>query len=72
MRRGCIAIGEVHCDGCGRMLRHPERYLAIGEEEDTETEGGKTLRYCIDCCLSRGYASYRTEKGEKGLTLLEE
>ncbi len=70
MRRGCVAVEEVLCDGCGQIIRHPQRYLAIDEEEGTE-EDGKTLFYCIDCCLSRGYASYRTEKGERVLTLLE-
>ena len=71
MRRGCIAVGEVRCAGCGRIIKHPERYLVIEGEKETEAEGGKTLRYCVDCCLSRGYARYRTEKGERVLTLLE-
>ena len=72
MRRGCIAVGEINCSGCGRTIKHPERYLIVDREEGTEAEGGKMLNYCVDCCLSRGYASYRVEKGEKVLTLLEE
>ena len=65
MRRGCIAISEVHCDECSRIIRHPERYLAMDEEE-------KTVRYCVDCCLSKGYAHYTLEKGEQVLTFLPE
>jgi hypothetical protein len=74
MRLGCIAIGETWCDGCNRVMKHPERYLAIYDEEGVESERGKTLRYCIDCCLSKNdengkkYAHYRTEKGEQILT----
>ena len=72
MRLGCIAIGETRCDECGRIIKHPERYLAIYDEEGIESEQGKTLRYCVDCCLSRGYAHYRTEKGEQILTFFPE
>ncbi|MFC2002370.1 hypothetical protein ACFLV4_00215 [Chloroflexota bacterium] len=71
MRRGCIVIGEVHCNGCGRVIKHPERYLAIDEESGIEVEEGETFRYCVDCCLSRGFARYRTEKGETVLTFIE-
>ena len=71
MRRGCIAIGEVRCGGCGRPIKHPERYLAIDEEGGVEVEEGETSRYCVDCCLEKGYARYRTEKGQRVLTFLE-
>jgi hypothetical protein len=64
MRRGCIAVGGVYCDGCGRAIKHPERYLA------TDEEGGKVVRYCIDCCLQKGYADYKkVDRGEQILTL---
>jgi len=53
-------------------MKHPERYLAIYDEEGVESELGKTLRYCVDCCLSRSYAHYRTEKGEQILTFFTE
>jgi nitrate reductase beta subunit len=66
MRRGCIAVGEVHCDGCRRSLEYGERYLVIDDEE------GQGRRFCVDCCLSRGYASYRMEKGEKVITFFPE
>lgn len=71
MRRGCIVIGNIRCDGCGRTIKHPERYLAIDEEGSAGVEDGKTLRYCVDCCLEKGYARYRTEKRERVLTFLE-
>jgi len=64
MRRGCIAIGEFHCDGCDNIIKHPERYLAINEEE------GKLSRYCLKCCLEKGYTHYKTEGGKQQLTIL--
>ena len=78
MRLGCIAVGEIRCDGCGRIVKHPERYLALYDEEGVESEQGKTLRYCVDCCLSKNdekdkkYAHYRIEKGEQILTFFPE
>ena len=65
MRRGCIAVSEISCDGCGRIVRHPERYLLMDEE-------GKRARYCVDCCLEKGYAHYKEEKGEQMLTFFPE
>ena len=66
MRRGCIAIGDVRCNGCRRTIKPPERYLFMSEE-------GKMLRYCVDCCLNKGYAQYRKmEKGEQVLTFFTE
>ena len=66
MRRGCIAAGEAQCNECGRTIEHAERYLAIDDEE------GITLRYCIDCCLAKGYAQYKAEKGDPVLTFFSE
>ena len=62
MRRGCIAIGEVKCDDCHRIIEHGEQYLLIEEKE------GEKLRFCIDCCFNKGYAAYENEKGEQVLT----
>ena len=64
IRRGCIAVSEVRCDGCGRTVKHPERYLIIDEDE------GKVASYCLDCCLEKGYARYKTEGGAQELTFL--
>ncbi len=63
MRQGCISLGEVQCDDCHRIIPHSERYLITEETE------GVILRLCVDCCLKKGYASYKEEKkGEKVLT----
>ncbi len=66
MRRGCIAVGDVRCDGCGRTIKHPERYLLMNDENGEE---GKALCYCVDCCLKRGCAHYKkVGKDEEVLT----
>jgi hypothetical protein len=64
MRRGCIAIGKVECDGCHQPIEYGERYLVI------DGEGDERERLCIDCCQSQGYVSYGTEKGEQIITFL--
>jgi hypothetical protein len=72
MRRGCIAIGEIHCDECNRIIRHPDRYLAIDEKDGIESKQGTTSRYCAECALKKGYAHYKVEKGQRILTFLPE
>ena len=72
MRRGCISLGEVHCDDCNRIIPYPERYFAVDEKDGVEDEEGETARYCVDCCLKKGYASYKMEKGENILTFFPE
>lgn len=62
MNCGCIATGEIECDGCQRIIQHGEQYLVM-----EETEGEKS-RFCIDCCLSKGYAICIREKGEQRYT----
>jgi hypothetical protein len=62
MRRGCIAVGAVRCDGCQRLLEHGERYVVIDSDE------GKEQRFCTSCSLSRGYASYKAEKEGEVIT----
>jgi len=64
MRRGCIATGKVECDDCHRIIKYGERYLILDGEEDEKQ------RFCIDCCLSHGYISYGTEKGQQIVTFL--
>jgi len=66
--QGCISLGEIQCDGCHRVIPYLERYLTINEENDTEIESGKTLSYCLNCCLEKGYAHYRDERDEQILT----
>jgi len=62
MNRGCVAAGEIKCDGCQRLIEQGQRYLVMEEKEDEKT------RFCVECCLIKGYAAYVTEKGEKVLT----
>ena len=72
MRRGCISLGEVHCDICKRKIPYPERYLAVDEEDGIEVEKGSTVRYCTQCALKKGYAHYKEMKGEMVLTFFPE
>lgn len=73
MRRGCISLGEIKCDMCGKMVPNAQRYLAVDEENGEEVEqGGMVARYCVDCCKKKGYADYRMEKGEKVITFFPE
>jgi len=62
MNRGCVAAGEIKCDGCQRLIEQGQRYLLREESGDEKT------RLCIECCLIKGYAAYVHEKGEKVLT----
>ena len=64
MRRGCIAIGKLECHGCQRSLAYGEHYLVTDEEENEEK------RFCMDCCVSRGYISYRMKKEQQIITFL--
>ena len=68
MRRGCISLGNIRCHGCQRNILYADRYLLIEEEDEAEVESGQKSYYCVDCCLQRGYARYREEKGELVLT----
>ncbi|MFO7996206.1 MAG: hypothetical protein R6U93_03540 [Dehalococcoidia bacterium] len=66
MRRGCIAIGKVECDGCHRPLKYGENYLVTNGEEE------KKQRFCIDCCVKHGYTTYKTKKGKQIVSFLPE
>lgn len=72
MRRGCISVGEVRCDECGRMIPYPERYLAVDEKNGVEDKEGESRRYCVECAMKKGYAHHKEEKGERVLTFFEE
>jgi hypothetical protein len=74
MRRGCISVGQVKCDICGRLIPYPERYLVVDEDETgKEVErGGKSVRYCIEDATKKGYAHRHEAKGEMVLTFLPE
>jgi hypothetical protein len=66
MRRGCISLGDITCDGCHRIIPHSERYLIIEEKE------GVNQNLCVACCLEKGYARYREDRREQVLTFFSE
>ena len=68
MRRGCISLGEIICNECKKTIPYPDRYLAINEKDGVEDEEGDTNHYCLECCLKKGLARYKEEKGERILT----
>ena len=72
MRQGCISLGKDQCDGCNNVIPYAERYLVVDEENGVEVESGQKSHYCLDCCLKKGYAEYREEKGERVLTFFPE
>ncbi len=69
MRRGCISLGEIQCDECHSIIPYAKRYLAVEEENGVEENSGKTMMYCVDCSLEKGYAHYKDGKDEKVLTI---
>jgi hypothetical protein len=66
MRRGCIAITEVNCSGCGRVIKHGERYLA------DDAKDGSLTRLCINCCTRKGFVGHKRERGQDVMTLFGE
>ena len=72
MRQGCMSLGQVMCNECNRIIPHSECYLVVNEKSSAEAEKPHTLRYCVECCLKRGYARHRMEKGEQILTFFVE
>ncbi|RLC95039.1 MAG: hypothetical protein DRI39_01075 [Chloroflexi bacterium] len=53
---GLIVTGELVCDGCGKPMRHPERYGYICEE------GKEPVRLCEQCSRARGYLVSRGDE----------
>jgi len=72
MWRGSVSLGNIQCNECHRTIQYLERYLIIDEKDSEKGKKGGTLYYCIDCCLKKGYARYRDEKGEQILTFFPE
>jgi hypothetical protein len=62
MNRGCVAVGEIRCDNCQRLIEAGQRYLIVEEEE------GDKSHFCVECSVAKGYAAYVKEKGEEVLT----
>jgi len=62
---GLIVTGEQVCDGCGRIMRHPERYGYVCEEESDP------IRLCEDCSLNKDYLRQRLDdKGRASSSFL--
>ena len=62
MNRGCVAVGEIKCDNCKRLIEAGQRYLVL------EEKGGNKSQFCMECSVAKGYAAYVKEKGEEVLT----
>jgi hypothetical protein len=62
MNRGCVAVGEIKCNNCKRLIESGQRYMVVEEEE------GKRFDLCTECAVAKGYAYYMKEKGEEVLT----
>jgi len=62
VNRGCVAVGEIKCDNCQRLIEPGQRYLILEEKE------GEKSDFCVECSVAKGYAAYVKEKGEEVLT----
>jgi len=62
VNRGCVAVGEIRCDNCQRLIEPGQRYLIVEEKE------GEKSDFCVECSVAKGYAAYVKEKGEEVLT----
>jgi hypothetical protein len=62
---GLVVSGEIQCSGCGRIVRHPERYAYLTEENKPPQ------RLCEKCSRTRGLLKQRRdEKGREMETFL--
>ncbi len=52
---GLIVTGELVCDSCGRLMRHPERYGLVSEDNEPPK------RLCADCSRAAGYLKARRD-----------
>ncbi len=72
MRQGCISLGGIKCDKCGKMIVHSERYLGVDEDKKgNEVEKGIIKRHCVQCAIDKGYATYKEEKDGRVLTFFQ-
>jgi len=62
MNRGCVAVGEIKCDNCKRLIESGQRYLVADDEK------GKRFQFCVECSVAKGFAYYVKEKGEEVLS----
>ena len=59
MRRGCISLGNIKCDGCHRTILYPERYLSLEESR------GQNQTLCMECCQEKGLVKSEHEGKEE-------
>lgn len=50
-----IVIGELHCDKCGKIMRHEEKYCYNSSELVDIARPSRGKRYCVECSLAAGY-----------------
>jgi len=62
MNRGCVAVGDITCDNCKRLIEAGQRYLVV------DGERGKQFHYCVECSIAKGFGGYIKEKGEEVLS----
>lgn len=63
---GLIVVNELVCDGCGRIVKHPERYGYICEDEEEAP-----MRLCEECSRERGFFTHKKDdKGRERETFL--
>jgi hypothetical protein len=55
VRRGCISLGNIKCDHCGRLILYPERYLSTEEK-------GKNQILCLNCCEKKNLVKPENDK----------
>ena len=56
---GLIVTGELACDDCNKLMKHPDRYGYICEE------GESPLHLCESCSQARGYLKWKKGRIQK-------
>ena len=63
---GLIVVNELACDECGRIVKHPERYGYICDDNEEAP-----LHLCEECSRERGLLTYKKDdKGRERETFL--
>lgn len=62
---GLIVVNELVCDECGRIVKHPERYGYVCEDEEAPTH------LCEECSREKGFLTHKKDdKGRERETFL--
>ena len=55
------------------LYANPQQFpFKVGDYAIVEADKGETAHYCVDCCLKKGCAHHKMEKGEEILTFFPE